>query len=422
MRKRRTVVVNRNVFIVIHNNEVFAIDNVFVAAVAFLTSRDTGIGVGMRKIMIAIGLSAVAMATPAYADVQIGVLMPTSGFAAGFGLEEQGSIDLFMKSYADLGPAGKLKLVIYDTRGEPAQAISLTKKLIDSDKVTAIIGPYLSGESEAAFPVANRAATPIVTPSSAKPGIAAANRPWAFRFSSTTDKTDKALIEHWTKKQPKPIKNVVLFYDGKDAVSSSDGKTVMPAALKAANVNVLDAISFQTGDVDFSAQVTRAKALNPDGIVVTALFTEAGHLVSELRKQGMTQPIAAGVELSLDHKFIEIAGKASEGVLTAAEFNRDSPKPTVVQFVKDYEAATHHLPGNSSALMYDTLFLMRHCIMSIGVVGNSEADKAKIRDCWANMNGVEAPIAGAVTINKDGDGVRQPNFLVVRDGKFVVDP
>jgi branched-chain amino acid transport system substrate-binding protein len=376
----------------------------------------------MRKAMTSVGFAAlVAVSAPAHADIDIGVLMPTSGFAAGFGLEEQGSIDLFMQKYADLGPAGKLKLIIYDTRGEPAQAISLVKKLIDSDKVTAIIGPYLSGESEAAFPVANRAETPIVTPSSAKPGIAAANRPWAFRFSSTTDKTDKELIAHWLKKQSTPIKNVVIFYDGKDAVSSSDGKTVMPAVLQTANVNILDSISFQTGDLDFSAQVTRAKALKPDGVIVTALFTEAGHLVAELRKQDMKQPVAAGVELSLDHKFIEIAGKAAEGVLTAAEFNRDNPKPAVVQFVKDYEASTHQLPGNSSELMYDTLFLMRHCIMSTGVTGNTAADKIKIRDCWANMKDVESPIAGPVSINKDGDGVREPSFLVVRDGKFVTD-
>lgn len=377
----------------------------------------------MRKSIVSLGFAAlIVAAVPAFADVDIGLLMPSTGFAAGLGLEEQGSIDLFMQRYADLGPAGKLKLVVYDTRGEPTQAISLVKKLIDSDKVTAIIGPYLSGESEAAFPVANRAATPIVTPSSAKPGIAATNRPWAFRFSSTTDKTDKEFIAHWLKKQPTPIRNVVIFYDGKDAVSSSDGKTVMPAVLQAANVAILDAISFQTGDIDFSAQVTRAKALKPDGIIVTALFTEAGHLVAELRKQEMNQPVAAGVELSLDSKFIEIAGKAAEGVLTAAEFNRDNPKPAVVQFVKDYEASTHQLPGNSSELMYDTLFLMRYCIMSTGVTGNSDADKAKIRDCWANMKNVEAPIAGPVSINADGDGVREPNFLVVRNGKFVTDP
>jgi branched-chain amino acid transport system substrate-binding protein len=369
-----------------------------------------------------IGVAAMTLlASRAVADVPIGILMPTSGFGAGFGAEEQGSIDMFMERYADLGPAGKLKLVIYDTRGEPAQAISLTRKLIDTDKVLAIVGPYFSGESEAAFPVANRAETPIVTPSSAKPGIAAANRPWAFRNASTIDKIDTELVEHWLKKAAAPIKKVVVFYDAKDAVSSTDGKAVMPAALKAKGVEVADAIAFQTGDVDFSAQVTRAKALEPDGVVITSLFTEAGHITRELRKQGMKQPILTGVELSLDHKFIETAGEASEGVVTGAEFNRDNPKPSVVAFVKEYEERVKRLPGNSSALMYDALFLMRHCIISTGVAGASQADKIKIRDCWASMKDVEAPIAGLSNIDANGEARKTPNFLVVRGGKFVVD-
>ena len=373
------------------------------------------------KLAGVIGVAAISMLAPcAHADVSIGVLMPTSGFGAGFGAEEQGSIDMFMERYADLGPAGKLKLVIYDTRGEPAQAISLTRKLIDTDKVLAIVGPYFSGESEAAFPVANRAETPIVTPSSAKPGIAAANRPWAFRNASTIDKIDTGLIEHWVKKAAAPIKKVVVFYDAKDGVSSSDGKVVMPAALKTNGIEVLDAIAFQTGDVDFSAQVTRAKALAPDGIVITALFTEAGHITRELRKQGMTQPIVAGVELSLDHKFIETAGDAAEGVITGAEFNRDNPKPTIVEFVKAYQERNKRLPGNSSALIYDALFLMRHCIVSTGVIGASQDDKVKIRDCWANLKGVEAPMSGPSTIDANGDAMKLPNYLVVRDGKFVV--
>jgi branched-chain amino acid transport system substrate-binding protein len=366
-------------------------------------------------------VAAVSRPPQAVADVSIGVLMPLSGFGAGFGNEEKGAIDLFMPKYDDLGPAGKLKLVIYDTRGEAAQAISLTKKLIDTDNVLAIVGPYFSGESEAAFPVANRAATPIVTPSSAKPGIAAANRPWAFRNASTTSKTDAGLVRHWLEKQPAPIKNVVIFYDGKDAVSSSDGKTIMPGAFKANNVEILDSISYQTGDIDFSAQVTRASALKPDGIVITGLFTEAGHLVQELRKQGMTQPIVTGVELSLDQKFIDIAGPASEGVMTAADFFRDNPKPSVVAFVKEYQDAVHELPGNSSALMYDALFLMRHCIISTGVTGSSAADKVKIRDCWANLKDVDAPIGGPSSIDENGDSTRPSNYLVVRNGKFVAD-
>jgi len=375
----------------------------------------------LRKVLLGLSLLA-TLSTQSLADVQIGILMPKTGFGAGFGAEEQGSIDLFMSKYEDLGPAGKLKLVIYDTRGEPGQAISLTRKLIDTDKVLAILGPYFSGESEAAFPVANRAGTPIVTPSSAKPGIAAANRPWAFRNASTIDKTDAALVQHWLKRQTTtPIKKVVIFYDGKDAVSSSDGKQVMPAVFKTNGIDIADSISFQTGDVDFSAQVTRAKALGVDGIVITALFTEAGHLTRELRRQGMKQPILAGVELSLDHKFIETAGDAAEGVLTGADFNRDSERPSVVQFIKEYQERVKQLPGNSSALMYDALFLMRHCIMTTGVRGSSDADKAKIRDCWASLKDVDAPIAGPSSIDANGDARHQPNFLIVRNGKFVID-
>ncbi len=221
---------------------------------------------------------------------------------------------MFMEKYADLGgKAGKLKLVIYDTRGENTDAINLTRKLIDSDQVVAIIGPQFSAEAEVAFPLAVRGETPMVTPMAAKAGIAAANRPWAFRFALTTENVYRPLLEIWLKKQQStPIKKVVIFMDAKDAVSSFDGKTIFPKLLKERGIEVLDTVSFQTGDIDYSAQVTRAKALNPDGFVVSALYNEAGHAVAEIRKQGMKQPIIAGVGVN-DPRFIQIGGAGDGG-------------------------------------------------------------------------------------------------------------
>src|SRR6185503_11520955 len=151
-------------------------------------------------------------------------------------------------------------------------------KLIDSDKVLAIIGPQFSAEAEVAFPLAVRGETAMITPMAAKAGIAAANRPWAFRFALTTNNVYGPLLDAWMKKNSaKPIKKVVILMDAKDAVSSFDGKTIFPQILKEKGIQVLDTISFQTGDLDYSAQVTRAKALNPDGIVVSALYNEAAH-------------------------------------------------------------------------------------------------------------------------------------------------
>ena len=364
----------------------------------------------------------VAAVVAAQADVPVGILIPSSGKGASYGQQQQNAINMFLEKYADLGgKAGKMKLVIYDTRGENTDAINLTRKLIDSDEVVAIVGPQFSAEAEVAFPLAVRGETPMVTPMAAKAGIAAANRPWAFRFALTTENVYRPLIEIWLKKQPSsPIKKVVILMDAKDAVSSFDGKTIFPKLLKEHGIEILDTVSFQTGDIDYSAQVTRAKALNPDGLVVSALYNEAGHAVDEIRKQGMRQPIIAGVGVN-DPRFIQIGGVATEGVLTGSDFFAANTEPKVAAWVSDYEKRYNQKPSNASAEMYDTLYLMRECIKSTGVDGtNVKADRIRLRDCWSNMKSSEAPLMGATSIDKNGDGTRIPAVLEVKGGNFVV--
>ena len=274
-----------------------------------------------------------------------------------------------------------------------------------------------------AFPLSVRGETPMITPMAAKAGIAAANRPWAFRFALTTENVYRPLLKIWLEKnaQPKPIKRVVIFMDAKDAVSScQDGKTVFPKLLKEAGLDVLDTISFQTGDIDYSAQATRGKNSNPDGIVVSALYNEAGHVVAEARKQGMNQPIVAGVGVN-DPRFIQIGGPATDGVFAASDFFADNPKPSVAAWVAEYEKRFNEKPSNAAGEMYDTLYLMRECIISTGVTGGDlKADRIKLRDCWANMKNGEAPLTGATTIDKDGDAIRIPTVLEVKGGNFVV--
>ena len=187
-----------------------------------------------RKMMGAAAVASTLIAVvPARADVAIGILIPSSGKGASYGQQQQNAINMFLEKYADLGgKAGKMKLVIYDTRGENTDAINLTRRLIDSDQVVAIVGPQFSAEAEVAFPLAVRGETPMVTPMAAKAGIAAANRPWAFRFALTTENVYRPLLEIWLKKQQSsPIKKVVIFMDAKDAVSSFDGKTIFPKLL-----------------------------------------------------------------------------------------------------------------------------------------------------------------------------------------------
>jgi branched-chain amino acid transport system substrate-binding protein len=376
--------------------------------------------VPVRILAVFLAASFALFPVAASADIPIGVLIPLTGFASAYGQQQQAAIDLFMQKYSDLGKSGKLKLITYDDRGDNTESISLTRKLIDSDQVVAIVGPELSGTAEVAFPIAVDGKTPIVTPMAAKPGIAAANRPYGFRFALTSDKAYAQLVDTWLKEHAaKPIKTVVILKDEKDAVSNNDGTNVFPGVLKDHNIRVLDTISFTTGDIDFSAQVTRAKGLNPDGIIIAGLYNEAGHVVAEARKQGMTQPIITGVGAD-DPRFIQIAGSAADGVMTSFDFfGLDNPNPAIAAWVKSFQAAYHQQPSNAAAEMYDTLYLMRDCIIKQGVTGsNLDADREKVRSCWAGLKAT-SPLLGVTAINAQGDAVRKPYILIVKDGKFI---
>ena len=107
-------------------------------------------------------------------------------------------------------------------------------------------------------------------------------------------------------------------------------------------------------------------------------------------------------------------------VMAASDFFAKNPAPKVAAWSADFEKRNGKPPSNAAALMYDTLYLMRSCIMETGVDGKKlQSDRVKLRDCWTNMKNKDAPLTGKTSINKDGDAERTPVVLVVKGGGFV---
>jgi branched-chain amino acid transport system substrate-binding protein len=366
-----------------------------------------------------VGALAAALPAVALGDVTIGVLAPLTGRIATYGTQFAGAVKMFEDEHGKLNDKERIKFVVYDTRGDATETISLTRKLVSGDNAVLIVGPLLSFEAEVAFPVASQAKTPIISPSSAKPGVAAANRPFGFQFSSTSEKMSGQQVDKWLATAGKPIKTVVIIMDAKDAVSRADGTLTYPQALKQRGVQVLDTISIQTNDMDYSAPVTRAKNANPDGIVITMLSPEGGNLMREVRKQGLKQPVLGNVGI-LDVAFLKLAGPAAEGVLIASDYH-ESRNAEVVKWASDFQAKNNVVPQNVAALMYDTLTVVRSCIGSQHITGK-EADLASDRDkmtkCLGGLKEFPAPITGSVSMNANGEGVRNTQILTVSGGKF----
>src|SRR4030042_1521706 len=114
----------------------------------------------------------------------------------------------------------------------------------------------------------------------------------------TSEKINEPAVTAWVK--DRGVKSVVILTDIKSKVSEDYGKRLAPTLLKKLGVQIKDSVDFTTDDVDFSAQITKAKAANPDGLVLAGAHGHGANLAREARKQGMKQPLLGDVPLVTD--------------------------------------------------------------------------------------------------------------------------
>jgi len=358
------------------------------------------------------------------AELKIGVLTPLTGYVAYFGQLQEAALKVAQKDFAKLGPSGgfDLKFIIYDTGSKPQDAILMAQKLMHSDNVLSILGPYLSTECEQVFPIVNRDKVPIITASSAKAGLTAANRPWTFRNVMTSDKINEPAFRAWVKQ--KNIKTVAILTDIKSKVSETYGKEVAPMFLKKYGVRIVEDIDFVTEDVDFSAQITRVKRANPDGIVLAGEYSMAANIAREARKQGLKQPFITDVPTIGTADYIKLGGDSVEGTFGPSDFWANSPDPKIQTFVKKFKAelGQDKTPSNTTAAMYDTAFITRYLVGKVGISGKAsdlQKDREKIRDGWASLKDYPGELQGKTTIDKNGDALKDFYMLTVKGGQWV---
>jgi len=314
-----------------------------------------------------------------------------------------------------------IKIIVQDTASNPAEAASVVRKLATDDKVLVIQGPFYSSEVEVAFPVANELKIAAISQASSKPGIGAANRPYGFRNCPDEATAARPAIKKFIEKYN--IKSIVIVHDVKDAVSRALGTKVFPPLFKEQGIKIVNEgkyITFQHGDFDMRAQVTKLKGYKFDGIVIGALYDDCATFLKQARRQGVNQPLMSGVTIVSEY-LIKQGGTATEGTLAPTTF-WPQMSGVVQRFVREfYKRAGNVYPCVQDAHCYDNIYLLAEIIKTMGVTNRPE-DLAKDRE--KIMKGLTKTkafpgVEGKVGFDKNGDGVVQVYVIEVRNGRWV---
>ncbi|MGM4992386.1 ABC transporter substrate-binding protein [Tardiphaga sp. 841_E9_N1_2] len=361
-------------------------------------------------------------------EIAIGAVVPSSGPFAEWGRSNTVTLKMLEQQTNDAGGinGAKLKITILDDAAKPAQAASSLRKLAGDEKVLAVAGPLTSSAAEVTFPVANEMKVVSTSQASSKPGVAKLNRPWAFRNTIDEGVLAKTTVPFY--KKAFNIKTVAVIFDAKDATASTVGKAIMPAVLKANDIivaNENDLLSFNTGDLDVSAQVTKLKALNPDGVVVSADYSQAITVLREMKRQGLIKPVVGATQL-ISSAILKAAPEIP--VIAPATFYATMTGPAPEKFTatltpllrKESGLPKDIEPSMYDANIYEIVSMYIDAIKKTGVTGKPadlEADRTKIRDHLAKLEGF-AGLGGPIGFNDDGDAIKAFYVLQGQNGAW----
>jgi branched-chain amino acid transport system substrate-binding protein len=346
--------------------------------------------------------------------IKIGVFEPMTGANAGGGAIEAEGVYLAHKLVPTVTVGGKeykIELVVVDNKSDKVEAANAVERLINSDKVQVILGSWGSSLAMAGGEVAKEGQIPVIGLSCTNPLVTAGND-WYFRVCFI-DPFQGFVMSNYAYNDLGARTAVIVQEISNDySVGLAKFFTDNFKKLTGNENAILTTVNYNTGDQDFSAQLTTIRGLNPDVIFAPGNFIESALVIRQARELGITAPIIGGDTWETP-EFLDVGQEQVEGAIFSTFFATEyADTPEAAAFLEAYAAEYNKEPAAVTALGYDGYMVAIDAIKRAG-----STEPAAIRDAIASTSGFVGA-TGTLTLDANGDAIKSAYIKTVKDGKF----
>ena len=351
-------------------------------------------------------------ATDGGGEILVGYYGDLTGRTASFGQSTRNGVEMAIEEINKAGGimGRKVRVIVEDDQGEPNKAATVVSKLVNQDKVHAVLGEVASSNSLAAAPKAQEAKIPMISPSSTNPNVTQVGD-YIFRVCFI-DPFQGDVMAKFASKNLKATKAAILYDFNADY--SRGLREFFTRSFKGLGGQIVAEQSYTQGDRDFSGQLTAIRSANPDVIYVPGYYGEVGVIANQSKQLGIKAPLLGGDGWDSPQLW-QLGGAALNGNYISNHYSVDDPSPAIQKFVADYKARFNILPDALAALGYDSMRVLADAITRAG-----GTESGKLRDAIAQTKNF-AGVTGSITIDKDRNAVKPAVVLKLQDQKFVYD-
>ncbi len=364
----------------------------------------------LRKVLVAL-LLVCAFAGVAFAEdvIRIGVFLPLTGQMAYGGQLELDGVKMAHKELPSvLGK--KIELFVVDNKSDKVESANAVKRLIEKEKVVAIIGTYGSSLAMAGGEVAEKAGIPVMGTSCTNP-LVTQGKKYYFRacFIDPFQGAGAATYAVETLKMKKAALIVDVANDYSVGLAS-----FFKQSYKKQGGEIVAELKYNSGDQDFTAQLTEIISKKPDVLFIPSYFAEGAIVMKQARELGAKFQIMGGDAMD-NPEIVKIGGAAVEGFIHTT-FPYDPSMKDMSDIAKKFtenwkKAFPDKEPNVNAALGYDSFMLLADAITRAG-----KAEPNAIRDALEVTKGFPG-VTGAKTINKTHDAESPVGVVQIKDGK-----
>lgn len=338
----------------------------------------------------------------------IGLLVPLTGGAASYGENARRGAELALSAFREQYPEVPVELRVQDSRGEAAAGTRAAAKLLDLDRVVAIVGCVTSGVTMAIAPMMNDRQVPVVSPGASSPNITDAG-PFIFRTWPSDLYEAAAMAEYIAHSG---VKRLAVLKINNEYGLAMERALVAKLQAMANGVEVVAVENFEQGAREVRTQLQRIKQKQADAIYFVG-FPEAAVVFGRgFGEAGLDVPVFATSAFEDPQVPANTAGALDGTVYTRPISN----SPAAAAFRTAYEAAFAISPGVVSDTSYDATRLILDAVRTEVEAGRRPTGQAIQAYLLAVRN--HAGASGMLSFDENGDVSKPIGFFVLRDGEY----
>jgi branched-chain amino acid transport system substrate-binding protein len=317
----------------------------------------------MRRQLIAVAALSALAAGPALGQgkpVKIGFISTFSGPTAVIGNDMRNSFELALDHLGRKIGGQPVEVIYEDDQQKPEVGVQKTQKLIESDKVDFIVGYIWSNVLLASLKPAVDSKTFLISANAGPHQIAGEQcSPYVFSTSWQNDQTPQAMGHYMNQKGVKSV-----FLIGPNYAAGKDMLGGVASTFKGAVVG--QELTKWPDQLDFSAELSKARAAKPDAIFVFYPGAAGVQFLTQYAQSGLKGQIPLYTAFTIDELSLPRQGDLAIGVPGAQEWVNDLPNDANKKFVEDYRKKHPGLsPSFYGAQSYDAANLVNSAVVAV---------------------------------------------------------